>query len=155
MLIKVECAALNPCDTYLLAGKYEGEFAYPLIPGVESAGTVVSSGGGFMGWTLVGKRVAFGLRFKISGPHLVDGTYAEYIVLGAGECIPLDNNTTFEKAAGTFVNPLTSVALLDRCKSYKARAVIQTAAASQLGRMMIRLFRDNRIPVINIVRREE
>lgn len=54
------------------------------------------------------------------------------------------------------VNPLTAIGLLKRAHDeYKARAVIQTAAASQLGRMVVRIARDDGIPLINIVRREE
>lgn len=31
---------------------------YPLSPGWEGSGVVVAYGGGFMGWRLIGKRVA-------------------------------------------------------------------------------------------------
>ena len=41
VLIKVECAPLNPSDTYFLAGKYAGTYAYPLVPGGEGSGTVI------------------------------------------------------------------------------------------------------------------
>jgi NADPH:quinone reductase-like Zn-dependent oxidoreductase len=53
------------------------------------------------------------------------------------------------------VNPITAVGLLDKCVEYKARAVIQNGAASQLGRMIIKVFREKGIPLINVVRREE
>ncbi len=71
VLVKVECAPINPSDTYFLAGMYslfnddnkpeegqEPKIKFPLTPGWEGAGTVVHNGGGFMGWRLVGKRVA-------------------------------------------------------------------------------------------------
>ena len=67
----------------------------------------------------------------------------------------MDDNTSFEKGANGVINPLTALGLLDRCKLYKATGVIQTGANSQMGRMMIRLLRENNIPVINIVRKEE
>ena len=51
------------------------------------------------------------------------------------------------------MNPVTAIGLLDKCQEYKAAAVIQTGAASQLGRMMIKLFTEYNIPCINIVRR--
>ena len=54
-----------------------------------------------------------------------------------------------------FVNPLTAIGLLDRAKTYKAQAVVQTAACSQLGRMIVRLFQEEKIPLINIVRKED
>jgi len=53
------------------------------------------------------------------------------------------------------VNPITAVGLMDKAKQYKARAVIQTGAASQLGRMIIRLANEKNVTLINIVRREE
>jgi NADPH:quinone reductase len=59
VLIKVECGVINPTDTYFLSGQYNGTYEYPLVPGLEGSGTVIQSGGGLYGWTLVGKRVAF------------------------------------------------------------------------------------------------
>lgn len=53
------------------------------------------------------------------------------------------------------VNPLTALGLVAKAKEYKAQAIIQTAAASQLGRMIVRVCQDERIPLINVVRREE
>ena len=65
MLVKIECAPLNPSDTYFLKGMYEaiaddlgGGIKFPIVPGWEGAGTVIQSGGGLMAWRLVGKRVA-------------------------------------------------------------------------------------------------
>jgi NADPH2:quinone reductase len=59
VLIKVEAAVINPSDTYFMRGFYNGDFKFPLVPGNEGSGTVISSGGGLMAWTLIGKRVAF------------------------------------------------------------------------------------------------
>lgn len=67
VLIKVECCALNPSDLYMLGGKYNGTYTYPVVPGVEGSGTVIASGGGFMAWTLMGKRVAFSRRSERGG----------------------------------------------------------------------------------------
>ena len=50
---------------------------------------------------------------------------------------------------------MSAVGLLDRCLHNKAKAVIQTGAAGQLGRMMIQLFKEQNIPLINVVRRQE
>jgi len=50
---------------------------------------------------------------------------------------------------------LSAIGLLDKCLEYEASAVIQTGAASTMGRLMIRLFKENNIKVINVVRREE
>jgi NADPH2:quinone reductase len=53
------------------------------------------------------------------------------------------------------VNPLTVIALLGEFKRYGARAAVQTAAASQVGRMMIHMANEENYPLINLVRREE
>ena len=68
VLVKIECAPINPSDTYFMAGMYslyddslpgdEPKMKFPFAPGWEGAGVVVENGGGFFGWTLVGKRVS-------------------------------------------------------------------------------------------------
>lgn len=155
VLIKVECAVLNPSDLYMMQGNYNGEFKYPLTPGGEGSGTVIAYGGGWRGWHLMGKRVAFTRKAEKGGKFTCGGSYAEYCVTSAFQCIVLDDNKSWEQAACSFVNPLTAIGLLDKCREYKAQAVIQTAAASQLGRMIIKLFGENNLPLINIVRRQE
>jgi NADPH:quinone reductase-like Zn-dependent oxidoreductase len=61
------------------------------------------------------------------------------MVTGANECLPLPDTMSFEQGSMHFVNPLTVLGLLDKAKEYKAAAVIQTAAASALGKMMIKV----------------
>ena len=53
------------------------------------------------------------------------------------------------------VNPLTAWALVDVARRGRHRAIVQTAAASALGKMVLRLGRRFSIPVINVVRRSE
>lgn len=155
VLIKVEAAPINPSDLYMMQGQYSGKFTYPLVPGAEGAGTVIASGGGFMGRRLMNKRVGFTRQAESGGKFSKNGSYAEYCVTNAYQCVELNANVSFEQGACSFVNPVTAIGLLEKTKEYKARAVIQTGAASQLGRMMIRLYNQNRIPCINIVRRQE
>ena len=140
VLIKVECAVINPSDIYMMQGKYNGNFTYPLTPGAEGSGTVVGYGGGWMAWMLMGKRVGFTRQSESGGKFSVGGSYAEYIVTNAFQCVTLDADATWEQGAGSFVNPLTAIGMLDKCREYNANAVIQTGAASQLGRMIIKLF---------------
>ena len=155
VLIKVECAVLNPSDIYSMQGDYNGRYEYPQTPGGEGSGTVIASGGGFLAWTCVGKRVGFTRIAESGGKFTKGGSYAEYVVTNAFQTVTLDDNISWEQGACSFVNPITAIGLLDKIKEYKARAVIQTGAASQLGRMMIRLCNENNIPLINVVRREE
>lgn len=67
------------------------------------------------------------------------GSMAEYIVTDVKSIIPIGDDITLEQAAGLFVNPLTALGMVDRCKELRAKAIIVTAAASQIGRMIIRL----------------
>lgn len=53
------------------------------------------------------------------------------------------------------VNPLTALAIFEIAKHEKHAAIVSTAAASALGRMILRLGRQNGIPIICIVRRKE
>ena len=124
VLVRVECAVINPTDTYFLSGQYNGTYEYPLVPGLEGSGTVVASGGGFYAWTLVGKRVAFTRVLERPGLFTKGGTYAEYCVTSATNCITLDDNVSFEQGANGVCNPLTALGLLERCKDRKAQAVI-------------------------------
>ena len=71
------------------------------------------------------------------------------------QCIVLADELSFEQAAMSFVNPLTALGLVDLSVQYKSSAIIQTGAASQLGRMVVGICKIQNIPLINIVRRQE
>jgi NADPH:quinone reductase-like Zn-dependent oxidoreductase len=149
VLVRIEAAPCNPSDLLLLQGKYGSLKKLPTVPGWEGAGTVVASGGGILAGWLNGKRVACVLRDDR------DGTWAEYFVAKASDCIVLKSKVTFEQAASLIVNPFTAVGLMETARRGRHRAAIQTAAASQLGRMIIALAADANYPLINIVRRDE
>jgi NADPH:quinone reductase-like Zn-dependent oxidoreductase len=148
VLVRMEAAPCNPSDLLLLQGKYGALKKLPSVPGWEGAGTVVASGGGLLPRWLHGKRVAGVLRDDR------DGTWAEYFVAKASDCIVLNNAVTFDQAASLIINPFTAVGLMETARRGGHRAAIQTAAASQLGRMIISLAADANYPLINIVRRE-
>jgi len=124
VLIKVEAAVINPSDLYMMQGDYNGDYKYPLTPGVEGSGVVVASGGGIMAWRLIGKRVGFTRQSEKAGKYSAGGSYAEYIVTNAMQCVTLDSKISFEQGACSFVNPLTAIGLLDVAKQNKAKAVI-------------------------------
>jgi len=77
------------------------------------------------------------------------------VVTSAQLCIPLRKDVSLEQGAALLVNPFTAWALMDEARSGHHRAVVQTAAASALGRMIVRLGQRYSIPVINLVRRAE
>jgi NADPH:quinone reductase-like Zn-dependent oxidoreductase len=149
VLVHIEAAPCNPSDLLLLQGQYGTLKKLPTVPGWEGAGTVVASGGGLFARWLVSKRVACAL------PHDRDGTWAEYFVADAKDCIPVKAALPIEQAATFIVNPLTAVALLETARNAGHRAAVHTVGASQLGRMILAIAADMNYPVIHMARRDE
>lgn len=147
VLVKIEAAPCNPSDLLLLQGKYGALKTLPSVPGWEGAGRVVARGKGWFTRWLVGKRVACALQEDR------DGTWAEYFVANATECIPLKRELPIEQAASLIINPLTAMGLLDTARRHGHRAAIHTAAASQLGRMVVAMAKQADYPIIHVVRR--
>jgi NADPH2:quinone reductase len=133
----------------LLTGQYGVRKTLPAVPGWEGAGTVVLSGGGFLARRLMGRRVAFGSQADR------DGTWAQFTLADVKMCIPLRAAVDIEQGASLLINPLTVIGLLDEARRNKHRAAVSTAAASQLGRMLLQLAREVRFPLIHVVRRDE
>lgn len=149
VLIRVEAAPCNPSDLLLLQGKYGTGKTFPTVPGWEGAGTVVAHKGGVLGWWLMGKRVAF------SNQSDTNGTWGQYCAVDAKTCIVLKDNVTTEQGAALIINPLTAFGLVEEAIKGKHQAFIQTAAASQVGRMVLALTNEKKIPSVHIVRRKE
>jgi NADPH:quinone reductase len=129
---------------------YPSKKTLPCVPGFEGCGLVVQSGGGILGWKLVGSKVAV-----TASEQLNQGCWGEYMLAESNFCLPLDDNTSFQEGACCFVNPLTVLGFLDLCETEGYRSIIHTAAASSLGKMLVRYFNSKNIPVINVIRREE
>jgi NADPH:quinone reductase-like Zn-dependent oxidoreductase len=149
VLVQIHAASCNPSDLLLLQGKYGALKKLPTVPGWEGAGTVVESGGGWLAGWLQGKRVACALQGDRGG------TWAEYFVANARECVPLKSALPWEQAAGLIINPFTAVGLLETARKGGHRAAVHTAGASQLGRMLAVMADEVKYPLINVVRREE
>ena len=110
-----------------------------------------------MARALLKNRVAFTRRLPKTGARLggFDGTYAEYCVANAKTAITItDKKVDLDHACCFFVNPATAIGLLERLKELKAKTVLMTAAASQLGKMLIRLAPEYGIRFISTVRRQ-
>jgi len=73
----MEASPINPSDLGFIAGTYSNRKEPPVIPGFEGSGTVVSSSGGLIGWSIVGKRVA------VAASETGDGCWAEFMVAPA------------------------------------------------------------------------
>jgi NADPH2:quinone reductase len=149
VLVRIAAAPVNPSDLAFLTGNYGIRKRLPVVPGLEGSGEVVAAGAGAYPRRLVGRRVA------CAAPSDGDGTWAEYMLAEAAQCIPLRKDTDVEQASMMIVNPFTAWALLGLAKDLRAQAVVQTAAASALGRMIQRLAKTRGFAVVNVVRRAE
>ena len=141
-------APINPSDLAFFLNQYDTPKKPPCVPGFEGSGLVVESGGGILAWRLKNTKVAFYTQKEI-------GSYSQYVVVDAMECVPLDESVSYEQGCMSIVNPVTCYAFLDKLKSGNHKSVIHTAASSQLGRMLNRCCKKEGIEVINIVRRQE
>jgi NADPH:quinone reductase-like Zn-dependent oxidoreductase len=148
VLIKMDAAPVNPSDLGLLSGSYL-ERSYPFTPGLEGSGTVVAAGKGVLPRLRLGKRVA------CSPQGGGDGTWADYMRTSAMNVAPLPGHISSEQGAMMLVNPMTAMAFMHLVKEGNHQALINNAAASSLGKMLIRLTKKRNIPLINIVRKEE
>ena len=154
VLVKMHASPINPSDLAFLAGGYGIKKPYPVVPGFEGSGTVVAAGKGILPKLWMNKKVACAASPKYNG------CWAEYMLTTAASCVPLSKSVTMEQGSMMFVNPMTALAFFDLFEktphsANRQRGIINTAAASALGRMVIKLGKKNGIPVISIVRREE
>ena len=148
VLVRVEAAAVNPSDLMFMRNLYGFTKPLPTVPGFEASGVVVAGEGAYAKW-LIGKRVACGVQQK------GDGTWAQYVLVNTMMCLPLLKRVTLEQGAMLLVNPFTAWGLVERARQGEHRAVVQSAAASALGRMILQLSKRFKLPMIHVVRREE
>jgi NADPH:quinone reductase-like Zn-dependent oxidoreductase len=173
VVVKVEATPINPSDLGLLigpadmstakaAGSGAGTKVTARVPGQalpfiaarldqampvgnEGAGTVVKAGSSEAAQALLGKTVSM-----IGG-----GMYAQYRLLKATDCQPLPAGTTAAEGASWFVNPLTALGMTETMKREGHKALVHTAAASNLGQMLNKICLEDGIPLVNIVRSAE
>jgi NADPH:quinone reductase-like Zn-dependent oxidoreductase len=149
VLVKMSYAPINPSDLSQLNGTYANKPQYPFTPGIEGSGKVIESGGGVIANLRKGKEVA------CTSTKGKSGTWAKYIVTQATNVIPLPKNINNMQGAMLIVNPLTAIAFIQIAKKGKHKTIVNNAAASTLGKMLIKLCKNEHINLINIVRREK
>jgi NADPH:quinone reductase-like Zn-dependent oxidoreductase len=170
IVVRVEATPINPSDLGLLVGaadmttaKSSGTKAAPVITakvpeaamkamagrldesmpvGNEGAGVVIKTGSSDAAKALMGKTVAM-----IGG-----AMYAQYRCLKAQDVLVLPAGTTAAEGASCFVNPLTSLGMTETMRREGHKALVHTAAASNLGQMLNRICLKDRIGLVNIVR---
>lgn len=150
--VRMICCPVNPSDLMFVRGQYTLSADLPATPGFEGVGIVESAGGGLRAKMMVGKRVAVLSRRG--------GNWAEKNVVPASQVIPFSNlltgRLTREQQATFFVNPVTAYVMCREVLRVPAGDwLLQTAAGSVLGHMVIRLGKRFGFKTLCVVRREE
>jgi NADPH2:quinone reductase len=173
VLVRIEAAPINPSDMGLLfagadmsqavaAGTPQrpvvtvqltpavmaamaGRAGQSLAAGNEGAGVVVEAGSSPEAQRLLGKTVAL----------LGGSMYAQYRTLRASDCLLLPDGTKPSEGASCFVNPLTVLGMIGTMRMEGHSALVHTAAASNLGQMLVKACLADGIPLVNIVRKPE
>ncbi|MFH0756287.1 MAG: zinc-binding dehydrogenase [Bacteroidota bacterium] len=148
VLVKMAASPINPSDLANIAGGYMVR-TWPFTPGLEGSGTVVKAGRGLPPALRSGKRVA------CSPDPGGDGTWAEFMKTSAMHTVPLPVNVDFRQGSMMLINPMTAMALIQLARQGNHKAFVNNAAASALGKMLIRLAAKHSIPLISIVRKDE
>ena len=147
VLVRMLASPINPSDMMFIRGSYGTQPKFPQVPGFEGIGIVEASSGGLKGKLLTGKRVAVLNR--------AGGNWADYTVVPSSQVIPLSRRLSVEQGATFFVNPATAwIMTQEVLKIPKGAWLLQTAAASSLGKMVIRLGRALGFRTLNVVRRD-
>lgn len=173
VLVEIDAAPINPSDLGLMFGaadpssaqetERDGQPAIVLeVPpaamramaprighwmpvGNEGSGRVIAAGEDESAQALLGKRVG------MFGGEM----YAGYRCLPSGQCLAFPDTISAEQAASCFVNPMTALGFLETREMEGQKGIVHTAAASNLGQMLVRLCQADDIPLVNIVRSEE
>ena len=146
--VRMLASPINPSDLLYIRGIYGKPPPLPATPGFEGVGVVEASGGGLLARRVMGKRVAVLTRGI--------GSWQEYTVVPARQAIPVPADLPVEQAATFFVNPASALVMTQNVLRVPRGAwLLQTAAGSALGRMIIRLGKHNGFRTMNVVRRRE
>jgi len=172
VLVRVDASPINPSDLGLLFGmadmstaKQTGDAASPVITadvppnilkglkarldqslpvGNEGGGVVVAAGESELAQSLLGKTVGI----------LGGAMYTQFRALKAKQCLAMPDGTTGAEAASCFVNPLTALGMTETMKAEGHKALVHTAAASNLGQMLNKICLADGIELVNIVRKQ-
>ncbi len=173
VLVRIEAAPINPSDLGLLFGaadmstaKVSGTASHPVVTarisdaamkamagrlgesmpvGNEGAGVVVAAGSSDAARALMGKTVAV----------LGGAMYSQYRSIPVNQCLVLPEGATPAEGASCFVNPLTALGMVETMRREGHTALVHTAAASNLGKMLNRICLQDQVALVNIVRKQE
>jgi NADPH2:quinone reductase len=173
VLVRIEATPINPSDLGLLLGAADmstavqgGTAAAPTVVanvpqglmramagridesmpvGNEGGGIVVQAGTSPAAQALLGKTIGV----------LGGAMYAQYRCVRVNDCLVLADGTTPAQAASCFVNPLTALGMVATMRLEGHKALVHTAAASNLGQMLNKICLKDGVDLVNIVRNQE
>jgi NADPH2:quinone reductase len=145
-LVRVLLSPINASDLHMVRGRYGYQPELPASPGIEAVGIVEALGQGVRA-PIVGTRVVFVNTWN---------TWREQIVCAADKLVPVPDDLEDETAAASYINPLTAWALtISAHKLKEGDWLLQTAAASSVGKYVLQLAQHYRFKTINVIRRRE
>lgn len=143
--MRITHRSINPSDLLTVRGLYPNQPSLPGSPGLEGVGVIDALGDGVTNLAR-GQRV-----ISLAG---VPGMWAEQVVIPAERALPVPDAVSDQVAAQVLVNPVTAwVMLNDELALARGDWLLQTAASSTLGRLVIQLARHRGIHTVNVVRR--
>ncbi|WP_235676850.1 zinc-dependent alcohol dehydrogenase family protein [Mycolicibacterium porcinum] len=144
VLVRVVAAPVEASDLHTIRGRYGFTPEFPAVPGIESVGLIEELGSGAEGLTI-------GQRVMTIG---VTGTWQEYVVADAEKVLPVPPGMSTSTAAQLLSNPLTAVILTgDVLDVRPGEWLLQTAAGSTVGQLVIQLGAHIGFQTLNVVRR--
>lgn len=148
VLVRMQASPVNPSDLLNIRGSYSTRPELPMTPGFEGVGIIEAGGTGLRGALLKGKRVIVLNRQT--------GNWAEKVAVSNRFVIPISSKLSLEESATFFVNPATAYILVKQLlRIPKNQWLLQTAAASAVGKMVIRLGNYYGFQTLNVVRRHD
>jgi NADPH:quinone reductase-like Zn-dependent oxidoreductase len=142
--IRVLAAPIHPTDLHILRGRYGYAPEFPVVLGHESVGVVDALGEGV-------DAVAIGQRVITIG---IIGTWQQYLLADVRRAVPAPEQMSLSTAAQAITNPLTGLLLVTSELDVKpGEWLLQTAAGSTVGKLVIQLGRHFGFKTINVVRR--
>ena len=172
VLIKVEAAPINPSDLGLLLSfaadlstinisgsgdetvtsmKINPSLMNAMKPRLDQSMPVGNEGAGIIEGAGENTKDLIGKVVGLAGGSM----YSQYRCVPASSCLVMNEGTSSADAASSFVNPLTALSFLETMKMENHTAIIHTAAASNLGQMLVKICKDDAVPLVNIVRKVE
>ena len=154
VLVRMICAPVHPCDTACAMGVVNG-VKFPCIGGAEGVGVIEQVGSDLQAKWQSGQRVHIAANYLFGDWSNWQGAWSEYMLCPENAMIPVPDGVDDDMAAQFMVNPLTAYAMVKQFGLGPGNILMQTAAASVLGKLIIQLGQIYHFDTVNIVRRQE